>query len=51
MSTEEKLDLISVLKYGKTYKNCSRLERDEVFIVYLKENATFVQPKSKSYNN
>lgn len=50
MKTIDKLDKIATELFQCEYQFLNRSERDIAFEHYLAENATSVQPKSKSYN-
>jgi hypothetical protein len=44
----EKLNTISQSLFQQNYVELSKSKKDIVFAQYLKENALYVQPKSKS---
>ena len=50
MRTIDKLDKIATELFQCEYRFLNRSERDLVFEHYLAENATSVEPKSRSYN-
>ena len=50
MKTIDKMNKIATELFQCNYKFLDRSERDLVFQHYLAENATSVEPKSRSYN-
>ena len=50
MKTTDKLDKIATELFQCEYRFLNKSERDLVFEHYLAENATSVEPKSRSYN-
>ena len=50
MKTIDKINKIATELFQSNYEFLSKSERDLVFEHFLAENATDVQPKSKSYN-
>lgn len=50
MKTIDKLDKIATELFQCEYQFLNRAERDLVFEHYLAENATSVEPQSRSYN-